>query len=321
MLRFGIWRAAALALIFFRCASPADEGPSRIDIRQQPDLTQDSSSHTNGYTSTGILGYVAVPHDVSIGHYFRFLDSLVNATDTSRGWKGSEYVLAHSNPWILDSLKASDYYIQKGRGVFLFDQSKKVVLHRGDSLAIPDSLWATSILEKLNSTIIDLNIPEYTMRIFQSGDTLLKTKVRVGRNGTQYLELAGHDVDLRTPIGEGKIIRVERNPIVINPETGIRYKGTYRDDGRFTKMPVIPWLEPEINGIRYGALIHPTTNPATIGFPYSHGCVGTSEADAWTIYYNAPIGTRVNFRYDLSVVNDHGDSLLLADIYKIRTGK
>lgn len=42
--------------------------------------------------------------------------------------------------------------------------------------------------------------------------------------------------------------------------TGIKYDSTCRDDGNYTKMPVIPWLEPSINGIRYGAMIHPTTN-------------------------------------------------------------
>lgn len=82
-------------------------------------------------------------------------------------------------------------------------------------------------------------------------------------------------------------------------------------------MPIIPWIEPSINGIRYGALIHPTTNPETLGKAYSHGCVGTTEQDAWFIYYNAPIGTPVFFRYDLTVIQPSGDILFLKDIYEL----
>ena len=46
-----------------------------------------------------------------------------------------------------------------------------------------------------------------------------------------------------------------------------------------------------------------------MGFPYSNRCVGTSEADAWMIYYNAPIGTPVIFQYDLQIVNSNRDTL------------
>ena len=90
------------------------------------------------------------------------------------------------------------------------------------------------------------------------------------------------------------------------------------DDEHFTKMPIIPWLEPSINNIRYGAMIHPTTNPKTLGKAYSHGCVGLTEADAWKVYYNAPIGTKVIFRYDLQVLNEKGDTILLQDIYHLK---
>ncbi|HWA33089.1 MAG TPA: L,D-transpeptidase, partial [Cyclobacteriaceae bacterium] len=148
------------------------------------------------------------------------------------------------------------------------------------------------------------------------GDTILDCKVRVGRNAIQYLQLAGRKVNLRTPIGSGKIVRIARVPYVLNPETGKRYEGTHRDDGVLTEMPIVPWLEPEINGVRYGDLIHPTTNPETLGKAISHGCVGTSEADAWVIYYNCPVGTKVNFRYQLKVVNKKGDTVRLKDIYK-----
>ena len=76
-------------------------------------------------------------------------------------------------------------------------------------------------------------------------------------------------------------------------------------------MPRIPWIEPQIDGHRFGHMIHPTTNPKTLGKAYSNGCIGTSEADAWRIYYYAPIGTKVNFRYDLIIENERGDTIQL----------
>ena len=43
--------------------------------------------------------------------------------------------------------------------------------------------------------------------------------------------------------------------------------------------------------------------------------MGTSEAAAWRIYFHAPLGTKVQYRYDLDVVNAVGDSIRLKDIY------
>ncbi len=71
----------------------------------------------------------------------------------------------------------------------------------------------------------------------------------------------------------------------------------------------------EIDGHQYGQMVHPTTNPQSLGKAYSNGCIGTKEVDAWYIYYYAPIGTNVEIRYDLEVVDSKGDTLLLKDIY------
>jgi len=262
------------------------------------------------------VDFIKVENDITIKKYFSFMDSLSCHYDTIHHKELNEYAIIHSNPWILDSLRSWDYYTSRSNGKFLYDQSKMVILHKGDSLTIPDSTSTAKIIAKLKSTVIDINIPEYTLRLIQSGDTILTCPVRVGRNAKKYLVLAGHIVDLKTPTGEGEIVRIERNPVFINPDTGERYDSTFRDDGRYTKLPIIPWLEPIINGVRYGDLIHPTTNIQTLRRAYSHGCIGTSEADAWTIYYNSPIGTKVIFRYDLTVVN-HGDTVLLNDIYAL----
>jgi L,D-transpeptidase ErfK/SrfK len=157
------------------------------------------------------------------------------------------------------------------------------------------------------------------MRIRVDDSVIYSCPVRVGRNEVKYLKTVGRPVSLRTPVGEGRIIRIERNPWFVNPVTGHRYVNTRRDDGKYTRIPQIPWLEPMINGIRQGAMIHPTTNPVTLGQAYSNGCIGTREDDAWTIYYNAPIGTRVVFRYDLKTTTESGDTVELEDIYNLKT--
>ena len=125
------------------------------------------------------------------------------------------------------------------------------------------------------------------------------------------------EVDMKTRTGEGKIVKINRNPRWQNPVDGHEYKTTLRDDLRRTKVPRIPFLNPEINGIRWGQLIHPTTNQETLGKAYSNGCIGTGEGDAWRIYFHAPIGTKVVIRYDLEII-ENGDTLKLKDIYSYK---
>ncbi len=103
--------------------------------------------------------------------------------------------------------------------------------------------------------------------------------------------MAGRVVDLRTQVGVGKIVRINRAPVFINPRDNKKYTSTRRDDNIRTKLPNIPWLEPEINGIRYGQLIHPTTNLETLGKAYSNGCISLRESDAWSVFFYAPLGT------------------------------
>lgn len=240
-----------------------------------------------------------IPNDVLVNHYFEVMDSVCRAVDSTFGIQLTEYELVHGNRWILDSLMSFDYYTAQERGIFIADQKLCRVLKAGDVLEVPDTASLNAIRGMLRSIRIDVNIPEYTLRIFQDDSLLHQCLVRVGKNERKYLALAGHEVDLRTPVGEGRIVRIERNPIYINPVDGHRYKTTRRDDDRYTQLPRIPFLEPEINGVRSGALIHPTTNRSTLGRAISNGCVGLSEADAWMVYYYAPLGTRVRFRYDL----------------------
>ncbi|MBI1288795.1 MAG: L,D-transpeptidase family protein [Flavobacteriales bacterium] len=253
--------------------------------------------------------------DVLMKNYFHVMDSLVARYDTIYNWPITEHLLIRTNPWVIDTLANTDYYTQKARGIFIEDQKEMVILPKGSVLMIPDSLMSDSISERLKNTVIDVNIPEFNLRIMEYGKTIKECKVRVGRNDKQYMKTAGREADLRTVTGIGSIVRIARDPYYVNPTTGKRYYATRRDDGKYTKMPQIPWLEPELDGMLPGDLIHPTTNPETLGKPCSHGCVGCSETDAWYVYYSAPIGTKVIFRYDLEVITSKGDTIELPDIY------
>lgn len=264
-----------------------------------------------------IIDYIPITRNIKMKEYFPFIDKLIKQCDTMYSWKLTEHILVNANPFIIDTLMSWDYYKLMEKGHFVYDQTELIILRAGDSLAVPDSNYARKIQARLSTTTIDVNIPEFKLRLIQENDTILVADVRVGRDAEKFLYVVGRVVNLRTPIGIGEIVSIDRAHKVINLDTGKEYPGTNRDDGKFTKMPIIPWMEPSINGIRYGAMIHPTTNPSTLGRAYSHGCVGTSEANAWKIYYQSPKGTRVIFRYDLQVINEQGDTVYLKDIYHL----
>lgn len=257
----------------------------------------------------------SIKNNISVGDYYDYIDDLVAHYDSTLHYPLSEHIIVRANPWLIDSFAHTDYYHLMEQGVFVYDPQSVVILHAGDSLLIPSEIQTKIILDKMANTIIDVNIPEFQMRIIEGSKVVEQFSVRVGQNTKRYLAMAGRDVDLRTRPGLGSIVRINRDPAFINPRNNKRYKVTKRDDGKITKMPRIPWIEPEINGIRYGQLIHPTTNLRTLGKAYSNGCVGTSEGDAWKVYFYAPLGTQVRFRYDLETVNLEGDTTLFKDIY------
>lgn len=300
-----------LVLLFCGCApkEPEKTVPGVIDERVIADtITRKEEVQKQKYT-------LPFPKDVKMKDYFTTVDSIVEFECKTACFNLTEHSLINANPRIIDTLASFDYYLKMQDSIFVYDQKELVVFHQGDSLLIPNQEQTNAIDQKLSSVVIDVNIPEYKLRIIQGADTVYTFTVRVGANEEKYLETAGRIVKLITHTGQGEIVRLERNPYYLNPATGKRYYGTRRDDDRYTMMPLIPWMEPSINGIRYGNLIHPTTNPETLGKPYSHGCIGLNESDAWRVYYNAPLGTKVKFRYDLKVINKFGDTIMLEDIY------
>lgn len=259
---------------------------------------------------------ITVKRDITIENYFQFLDSIVLKYDSITDYKLTEHLLVRANSWIIDRLKNTDYYIMKERGSFVYNQKKMKVLNKGDELFIPNSSLAKKIITSFKNTRIDVNIPEFKLRIFENSKELFKFPIRVGKNEKKYLKMAGRVLDLKTKTGKGTIVSYERFPDYYNPVNGHQYFVTKRDDNKVTKLPQVPFIETEINGLRYGQLIHPTTNPITLGKAYSNGCIGTNEGDAWVIYYYAPINTKISIRYDLSVKEAAtGSNIILKDIY------
>ena len=258
---------------------------------------------------------IEIKKNVAISNYFEYLDSIVFKYDSLTSYKLTEHLLVRANPWIIDTLQNTDYYRMMARDSFVYDQKKMIALAKGSLMVIPDSIQAKTLLSQFQKTTIDINIPEFKLRIYEDTIQLYEFPIRVGRNEKKYLKMSGRVQDLKTKTGEGYIVNYVRDARYANPVNNHEYFVTNRDDKKVTKLPRIPFIETEINGLRYGQLIHPTTNPKSLGKAYSNGCIGTREGDAWIIYYHASINTAVKIRYDLNVVNEEGDTIVLKDIY------
>ncbi len=258
-----------------------------------------------------------INEDIKMENYFSFIDSVVCVLDTILTYPISEHILIRANPWVIETLRMTDYYQMKALDSFVYDQKKMVILPRGSSLEIPDAQRTYELIQAFEKTRIDVNLPEFKLRIFEGDDILFEFPIRIGKNKRTFLEMSGKMEDLRTKTGSGQIIGYNKNPRYVNPVNNHEYFVTRRDDGLVTKLPQIPFIEPEINGQRYGQLIHPTTNPETLGRASSNGCVGTKEGDAWVIYYYSPIGTRIQIRYDIEVKRSDDKKILLEDIYNV----
>ncbi|MCO6490654.1 MAG: L,D-transpeptidase [Phaeodactylibacter sp.] len=313
-----LWRSSFWALAVMLASScgqrqEPQETAGKQDAAPLPDST--AALLRPDSLPEGPAKALVLERNVKIRDYFAFIDSVVVCEDTLLPYPLTEHLLVRANPWIIDSLANTDYYRMMERDSFVYDQEELTVLRRGDTLLLPGPEEARELLRRMSNTVIDLNIPEFRLRVIEEGDTLFTFPVRVGRNQRKYLALAKATVDLRTMPGDGHIIRIARYPLFLDPSTGRRFTHTRRDDGRTTLMPLIPWIEPEIGGRRYGQLIHPTTNPRTLNKAYSNGCIGVKEADAWYIYYFAPTGTRAHFHYSLQVVGPDGETVMLKDIY------
>ncbi len=257
---------------------------------------------------------------VKIQNYFKKIDSLVVVYDSLTSYPLSEHLLVKANPWIIETVANTDYYKMMERDSFVYDQKQLTVITSLDSLVIPDSFVAVNLINRINKTHIDVNIPEFKLRIYEDSILLYTFLIRVGQDRKRYLKMGDRITSLQTKIGKGKIIGYSRYPDFYNPVNGKQFYLTHRDDRKTTLMPQIPWIITEINGIRNGQLIHPTTNRKSLNKAYSNGCIGVTEGDAWVIYYHATVGTPISIRYDLEVKDSLGNNILLDDIYHLKKG-
>jgi L,D-transpeptidase ErfK/SrfK len=262
--------------------------------------------------TTKISMYDTVRSDVKVKHFFSYIEKLVAKYNDTLSYEINEYTLVNNNPWIIDSLAATDYYFNKNKGVEVMNQKEAVILHKNDVLKIPTQLQHYSIAENLAHNSIYINIPEYKLKIWNENALLIDAPIRVGRNESKYLKSIDKYTDLRTRTGTGVIYDTEKNPTWINPADNHKYTETTRDDKVRTKMPQTPSIRIKLNGVVTGQLIHATTNPATLGKAYSNGCLGTNEYDIWYIYYYCPPGTPIKIEYNLAT---GGDQNTLEDIY------
>ncbi len=272
-------------------------------------------SQTENYLLNNSVKSIVVSKDIIVKYYFQYLDSIVKNSNIDANYKLTEHLLIRFNPWIIDTLVTTDYYKMMEKDSFVYNQKEQIVLRKGSLLLIPNSLAVLELLNTFKKTYLDINVPEFKLRIVQDSIELFEFPIRVGRNEKKYLKMGDRITDLRTKLGIGTIVGHVKDPDYYNPANGQQYYLTRRDDDKVTKLPQIPWLETEINGVRNGQLIHPTTNPNTLSKSYSNGCIGTGEGDAWIIYYYAPINTKVIIRYNLKRINKEGDTLTLKNIY------
>lgn len=303
-----------ISIFFISCVDSSKISTTKEELPEQKTISIDTLKQEEEEEISNSIK-IQVDKDIPIRSYFKWMDSIVAVHNNTYNYVIDEYDIVHFNPWIIDTLANTDYYYLIDKGIFNEDSQELIALAKDQVLLIPDSLETQRIKSQLSKTHLAMNIPAFKLRIIQEGKELYNFPVRVGKNGKRYLAMATRDVDMRTMPGEGEIVRVNKNPAFINPQNNSRYYSTSRDDGKRTALPAIPWLEPSINGIRIGQLIHPTTNLETLEKTSSNGCIGLRESDAWRVYYYAPLGTKVNFTYELEVEDENGKMITLEDIY------
>ena len=267
--------------------------------------------------SSPYLDTLVVNEKVKLGVFFHWGDEIVQEYTPSTADSLTVRHLIFSNPWIIDRFRETDYYVQAEKGIHVYDQRESVILFPGDQVRIPNDSIRMAIDCLLSSIELDINIPEFTLRILENDTIHHKIRVRVGKPGTTYLPYLEKAIQTKTVLGEGVIVSINMAPEFLRFSSGEKITHTRRDDGKLTLMPEIPALEPSIGGRRLGQLIHATTNPNTLGKAYSHGCIGTSEADAWLLYFYTTVGTPLTIRYDLVVEDSLGIQQVLDDIYAI----
>jgi hypothetical protein len=150
-------------------------------------------AEVDGSSLTSERSFHVVDDAVPIRAYFEYLDSVVASDSTLRGQPDAEHLLVRANPALIERLEDTDYYRMKDRGIESKDPQAEIALRRGDTLWIPSAAQIEALRDTFAATVLDLNIPEFTLRILKFGVTRYSFPVRVGQNRSRFLEMAGRE--------------------------------------------------------------------------------------------------------------------------------
>ncbi|MGB5500143.1 MAG: L,D-transpeptidase, partial [Maribacter sp.] len=153
-----------LFMVYISASVKSENNSFRPERILHTEITENSRDTTRKIISAY---WIPIKQDVTISQYFQFMDSLVTAYDSLVPYPLSEHLLVRANPWIIDTLANTDYYRMTARDYFVYDQRKLFVLRASDSIMIPDSLSAAYIMDAFKKTSLDVNIPEFKLRIYQ----------------------------------------------------------------------------------------------------------------------------------------------------------
>lgn len=142
---------------------------------------------------------------------------------------------------------------------------------------------------------VEINIPEFKLRVYRDGQVIRTFPVGVGRPGYP------------TPIGHFRVITAVEHPIWENPYMGpgARRIGAGKDNPLGTR-----WIgfHRTAQG-EYG--MHGTDSPETVGKLSSHGCIRMKIPDAEALYGMISVGTPVRVIYETHRLGHEGGKLLL----------
>ena len=96
---------------------------------------------------------ILISKNIKIKSYFTYIDSIVYAYDSLVSFDLSEHLLVRANPWIIDSLKNTDYYRMMEKDSFVYNQKELIILKEGSQLIVPDERLANSILKSFEKTL------------------------------------------------------------------------------------------------------------------------------------------------------------------------
>lgn len=142
---------------------------------------------------------------------------------------------------------------------------------------------------------VEINIPECTLRVFQTGKVIFQAPVGIGRQGHE------------SPVGEFTIVNKIANPTWYPKDRPPVPPGPANPLGKY-------WLGLSVKG--YG--LHGNISPDSIGSPVSAGCVRMYNNDIEYMYHLLDVGTKVSIRYQTIVFSGKGSDLtyrIFPDVY------